>query len=246
MDLSFSTDQPVSPVKNFSLEMSELQCSLLHDVNCISSIIMAAKEQELKNETLVKLLSQSLLHLHPSIQLPENGAVESLSQFVFAYIDSVPHFFEAIINTAFESGLDKILIPPLKVAIDFLMTQSSLSPDCSEMEALLDASFFAHRLFEEINDYYQVKAGIAIVYVDMTTANLMVHNIIGDEFANKLDQAVTNATQKILAEDTLFESDAFQQHLSEKDQLWDSIWQHWSDLFSVKGIHLNLNNGADK
>jgi len=241
MNLGFTLYQPVSSLATHALDMPEQQCSLLHDVNCIRSLIMTAKEQELVDGKLERLLSQLIPNLHPSIQLPEYGAVDSLAEFITAYIENVPNFFEAILNAAFEAGLETAVVPPLKVAMDFFLTPPSEVFDHCGLEELLDQALFAHRLFEDLNDYYRLKAGISIIYVDMTTANLIAHNIIGEEFANKLEKAVENATQKLLDNEHLFETEQFQQHLSKREELWDNPWQHWSELFSVKKINLNLS-----
>jgi len=202
---------------------------------------MTAKKQELQTLSLKTLLSNTVVNLHPSIVLPEQETENSLSDFVYAYIEHVPHFFEVMIATAFESGLDTLLVPPLKAAIDFFITPSTLDYEARGLDELLSAAFFAHRVFEELNDYYQLNTGTAVVYVEMTTANLIIHNIIGEKFANELEVEVQKATQKLLSPNPLVDSETFQQHLIEKDEHWDGVWQHWSDLFAVKSLKLDLN-----
>lgn len=51
----------------------------------------------------------------------------------------------------------------------------------------LMGSAYAHRLIEEINDRYLLETGQIFIPSDMTTANLIMHQLIGEPFANQLD-----------------------------------------------------------
>lgn len=55
---------------------------------------------------------------------------------------------------------------------------------------VIDKAYFGHRLFEEFHDRLRLQAGQPMIQWDMALANLIVHSLIGDEYANRLDMAV--------------------------------------------------------
>lgn len=55
---------------------------------------------------------------------------------------------------------------------------------------VIDKAYFGHRLFEEFHDRLRLQAGQPLIQWDLALANLIVHSLIGDEYANRLDMAV--------------------------------------------------------
>lgn len=66
--------------------------------------------------------------------------------------------------------------------------------------ALLDKVYFAHRLFEELNDYLMCQVGSPTSTWNMTTINLLVHQMLGSEFSSRLDMSAIEISQKLLAD----------------------------------------------
>jgi hypothetical protein len=62
--------------------------------------------------------------------------------------------------------------------------------DTSPLMALLQGAYIFNRLLEELNDEIQNFIGIPLTGANTMTANLIVHDVIGDSFANRLDKII--------------------------------------------------------
>ena len=95
----------------------------------------------------------------------------------------------------------------------------------------------AHRLVEEVNYNFIMRVVPPMVPFDMTMASVIVHALIGELFANELDQLVLLAVDKIFGPQQDFEgNDQFLAFMRKKenDNLIQ-IAQRWP-------ITLNLHN----
>ena len=66
------------------------------------------------------------------------------------------------------------------------------------LEALLDEAFLALRLLEEVNDHHIRHLQRPLLPVDMTEANIIVHHLLGDEFASRMEQLVQFTAVQLL------------------------------------------------
>ncbi|HEY6130583.1 MAG TPA: hypothetical protein VIV27_01125, partial [Halioglobus sp.] len=71
--------------------------------------------------------------------------------------------------------------------------------------ALLDEAFLAHRLLEEVNDRHIRHLQRPLLLLDMTEANIIVHHLLGDAFANRLEQLVQFTAAQLLHLEHLWE-----------------------------------------
>lgn len=66
--------------------------------------------------------------------------------------------------------------------------------------ALLDKVYFSHRMFEELNDHLMCLVGSPTSTWNMTTINLLVHQMLGSEYSGRLDMSAIEISQKLLAD----------------------------------------------
>lgn len=196
-------------------------------------------QQQDQHNFLHQWLAERLPHLHSSISPPADGA-DGLLHFVEAYIQEVPDVLEAAQSVARQANLEPLLLPVLRVAADFFLQPPELPTEHHGMLALLDEAYLAHRLVEEVNDRYASHGGVPLIPLDTTRANLIVHHLLGEPFANQLDSAVEEAVNGLLPA-SLFTSADFQRHLdrmdaSQRQQLWDQ----WPCLSSRLGMDIRL------
>lgn len=173
---------------------------LTDPLNPIRQLIRQAQEQDSATGKLLEFVECRKRRLHTAIKLPEQQAAKGLADFVLRYIKHVPDFIDAIRCMAKEAGIDKEVEPLLKIASDYFMSPPSIVDPHSQLEALLDEAYLAHRLLEEINDRFMAKSGIPLAPMDMTVANVIAHELIGEPFANELDQAVLFSAELLLSE----------------------------------------------
>lgn len=206
----------------------------------LRQLIAQARQQEAGVQTLARFLQTQLERLHPSIRLPEDNASGALSAFVIAYIEEVPDVLDAAADVAREAGIEAAVKPVLKIAEQFFLQPPTLVAGHEGLEGLLDEAYLAHRLVEEVNDRYIAHLGQPLIPLDTTRANLIAHQLIGEPFANQLDEAVHHALAGML-DDSSFDQpsvQAYRERLAAPNTA--SAWQRWPCLSQQLGVELQL------
>ena len=200
--------------------------------------IQTAQQHEKDTGLLTRQLESKLPHLHPAIQLPEADAQGVLTRFVAAYIDEVPDLLDAANEVAREAGIESQIKPVLKIAEQYF-----LQPPVG-LDSLLDEAYLAHRFVEEVNDLYIKHFGQPLIPLDMTVANLIAHQLIGEEFANQLDEAVHHAIDEMLNDESfaLESVEAYRDKLSSPDT--GAAWKRWPCMSRRLGVGLELDQPA--
>jgi hypothetical protein len=187
-------------------------------------------------------LTERLPDLHPAIRLEHDG-VETLFRFVEAYVVQVPNVLDAAADVAEAARMRAQLLPVLKVAEAFFLQPPDLPAEHQGLLALLDEAYLAHRLVEEVNDRYVAHGGEALIPMDTTRANLIVHQLLGDDFANQLDAAVETAVAGLLPVET-FSSETFKSYLAQQAEARDELWQQWPCMGEQLGIEIEWRGAA--
>ena len=112
------------------------------------------------------------------------------------------------------------------------------------LDSLLDEAYLAHRFVEEVNDLYIKHFGQPLIPLDMTVANLIAHQLIGEEFANQLDEAVHHAVDEMLNDESfaLESVEAYREKLSSPDT--GAAWKRWPCMSRRLGVGLELDQPA--
>ena len=202
--------------------------------------ITRAHQQEAETSQLKAQLAQQLPHLHPLIQLPEQDAQGVLNRFVAAYIDQVPELLEAANEVAREAGIESQIKPVLKIAEAYFIAPPAIVGGHAGLGCLLDEAYLAHRLVEEVNDLYIKHFQQPLIPLDTTVANLIAHQLIGEEFANQLDEVVHHSLDNMLddASFALESVEAYREQLSSPQT--GAAWKRWPCLSRQLGVGLEL------
>ena len=200
--------------------------------------VRAAREDEANDEALRKWLDHRLPQLHRSIRTREDAAT-TLFNFIQAYVERVPEVLEAAQSVANHANMRPQLIPVLKVAEAFFLQPEEVTETHRGLLVLLDEAYLTHRLVEEVNDHYVAHGGESLIPMNNTRANLIVHDLLGEEYANRLDGAVYEAVAGLLPEE-IFESPAFlayKEGVGEQDR--HEIWRRWPNMAEELGVGLS-------
>lgn len=213
-------------------------------IQAIHDTIDMAKAHENKTGHLSKLLAEHLdSTVHLAIKLPEQKPLESLLTFVITYIEHVPQFLEAARAITQEAHIAEHAEPYFQVAEDFFLKPPEIVAGHIGLDELMDEAYLAHRLIEEVNDQFMVHAGIPLIPMDMTLSNLIVHSLIGEPFANELDEAVEYTVQRSALNAKAYQTKAFKAYvLKHKDNHWEDEQQHWPCLMDNLPINLQFSN----
>ncbi|HGM5550639.1 hypothetical protein [Pseudomonas sp. JQ36] len=206
--------------------------------------IQKAQKHEKETGLLTRQLESKLPHLHPAIQLPEADANGVLTRFVAAYIDEVPDLLDAANEVAKEAGIESQIKPVLKIAEQYFLQPPAIMSGHVGLDSLLDEAYLAHRFVEEVNDLYIKHLGQPLIPLDMTVANLIAHQLIGEEFANQLDEAVHHAIDEMLNDESfaLESVEAYRDKLSSPDT--GAAWKRWPCMGRRLGVGLELDQPA--
>lgn len=203
--------------------------------------ILRAQQHEAETGLLARQLEAKLPHLHAAIQLPENDKSKVMTRFVSAYIDQVPDVLEAAHEVARDAGIESQIKPVLKIAEHFFLQPPALMDGHVGLESLLDEAYLAHRLVEEVNDLYIKHFKQPLIPVDTTVANLIAHQLIGEAFANQLDEVVHHAVDEMLDDDSfaLESVEAYRDRLTSPET--GAAWRRWPCLSKQLGVGLELD-----
>ncbi len=210
--------------------------------NAIRDTIALAKLHEKQHGHLAKLLAQQVQHnIHIAIQLPKQDSTESLLDFVIAYIDHVPEFIDAARAIAQEARIQDFAEPFLKLAEDYFLKPPEIVSGHIGLDELMDEAYLAHRLIEEVNDRFMVHTSIPLVPMDMTMSNLIIHSLIGEPFANELDEAVHYTVERAMMKQHVYNTPAFKAYIEQhKHNDWHKEEKHWPCLTDQLSINLQL------
>ncbi|WP_260962479.1 hypothetical protein [Pseudomonas citri] len=206
--------------------------------------IQKAQQHEAQTGQLTRQLQTQLPSLHRAIQLPEANANAVLARFVCAYIDEVPDLLDAANEVAREAGIESQIKPVLKIAEQYFLQPPAIMVGHVGHVGLLDEAYLAHRFVEEVNDLYIKHFGQPLIPLDMTVANLIAHQLIGEEFANQLDEVVHHAFDEMLNEETfaLESVETYREKLSSPHT--GAAWKRWPCMSRRLGVGLELEPPA--
>ncbi|ROM48063.1 hypothetical protein BK648_14920 [Pseudomonas poae] len=206
--------------------------------------ISLAHQHEATTGQLAQQLEKQLPHLHSAISLADGDRNIVMTRFVTAYIDLVPDLLEAANDVAREAGIESQIKPVLKIAEHFFLQPPAILAGHEGLDGLLDEAYLAHRLVEEVNDLYIKHFGQPLIPTDTTVANLIAHQLIGEQFANQLDEAVHLAVDEMLNEENfaLESVEAYRETLKSPDT--EAAWKRWPCLSRQLGVELSLDQPA--
>ena len=211
------------------------------NIAALHVLIQRAHQHEASTGQLASQMQAHLGQLHPSIRLPNKDTHGVLQRFVSAHIEQVPELLQAAHEVSLEAGIEAQIKPVLKVAEQFFLQPPALMAGHEGLEGLLDEAYLAHRLVEEVNDRYIAHLGAPLIPLDTTVANLIVHQLIGEAFANQLDEAVHHAVDGMLDEAS-FAHDSVQAYRERlNNPQTDAAWKRWPCLSRQLGVELQLN-----
>ncbi|MFK7606003.1 MULTISPECIES: hypothetical protein [unclassified Pseudomonas] len=206
----------------------------------IRAQILCAQTHEATTGLLAKHLATQLPQLHTAIELPDFDKNEVMTRFVSAYIEQVPDLLDAANDVAHKAGIESQITPVLRIAEHYFTDDQALLKGHEGLEALLDEAYLAHRLVEEVNDVYIKHFGQPLIPLDTTVANIIAHQLIGEAFANQLDEAVHLAVDEMLDDENfaLEAVEAYRKKLVSPDT--GTAWSQWPCMSKQLGVGLTF------
>ena len=205
----------------------------------IRKIIADAKREETRSGALQRYFGEQLPELELRLLLPKTRPAQKLVRFVEQYIDYVPDFIDSATTISRRTEAYAYAAPFLHIAEDYFLTPPDDLSQASGLLALLDESFLAQRLLEEVNERHNHHFQQPLLPVDMMRANIIVHHLIGDELANRLDSLVDHTVQRLVDREHLFQQQRYAGF--QPQQAAASAWQELPCLSSNADVELRLS-----
>lgn len=195
---------------------------------------LAEEEQE---HTLESALQASHEQVARLVDLNKRNTGKQLLDFVSLYIRSVPTLLNDLQAVAAEKKLSRSVQPLIDIATEFFKLPSHTLGKRSGLTALMVKSYLAHRLLEEVNDACLFHTGTAIIPMDMSFTNTIVHTLIGEPFANDMDKLVDDTVKKLFQQE--HNNKGFINELSSSNLV--HICQQWPSLSGQVGLYSSLS-----
>lgn len=211
------------------------------NTDVIRKTIEIAQRLEAQNHALEGYLESVVPRLHKAIRLPEQEPGKALLRFVVRYIEQAPELLDTLAALMQEASIYQSGKVFTEIAANFFLRPPELVREHSGLHALVDKAYLAHRMVEEVNDRLMLLCDVPLAPIDMTLANVIVHELLGEDFANQLDLAVHYAVEALFQPDNLRSDARLAPFLgSHSTQLWRNTLEGWPRLAEDSAISLLL------
>lgn len=200
------------------------------EVDAIRSAIAEATRRESAVHSLRNSFASRLDQLGEKLLLPEENPLEALVEFARLYIEYVPDFLEQIAER--DSSLEARGY--LNMAEDFFLAPPEVIADEQGLNALLDEAFLAQRLLEELNEVQLRRRAEPLLRLDMTRANIIVHYLLGEPLALRLEALVSQCLEWLTTSSRHFSRSPAEKRCSQ------SAWKETPCMSRAASIDLRL------
>ncbi len=201
-----------------------------------SKIVIAiakAEQHEAVHHSLEKEILTRYQSLHRAIKIVDREKVKALLSFTHRYVNLVPQILAMAEICAKETHIYDYLKPFFEATEQvFFMPLDHNEHEQESLPTLLEEAYLAHRLIEEANDRLIEKTGYPLIPIDLTTANLIAHDLIGEPYVNELDKMAVIFATKLPCIKDLKKMRAFADHIHFEKSIghWDAVWSKWSNI----------------
>ncbi len=213
-------------------------------LEAVYGIINQAKASEIKTKHYAGWLVDQLESLHRVISLRGREPVADLSQFVIDYIELAPHIIECVAECAAKSHTSRLFEPFINLSIKYFVHPSVLVLCHTGLDGLLIRAYQAHRLIEELYENNHSLRNSPICELQATQANLLAHHLIGEPFANEIDQAIQITLRQLVSLPDYYHLDLARYLELTNGKRWQPVNDTWVHLLESHGIELNFMLGA--
>jgi len=164
-----------------------------------------------------------------SVVADRNGADPSDSElvkgakFVLGYIRQVPYMLKVASTAAANVGLESAMEHILEMVRSYWAQDLDVIPDHLGVIGLLDDAYCSLTSLQAVSDHYQLQTGKYLFPDDLTAANRMMRQIIGEPYITDLDRFVTNAISEagVMQAMKALASPGKQQHFASQANIWN-------------------------
>ena len=208
----------------------------------VLDIIDTARFREARSGAFLRHLQLRAQTLPACISFSSRTPANCLFQFSVEYIETAPRLIHAVDACARDAGHEGLFTPFLDAAIRFFTHPSVLLSHYIGLDGLLISAYLCHRLMEDMYDNNHSFRSSQLVDLEVTRANLLAHELIGEPFANELDDAVAITVRQLAGSPDYYDLDLDPFVAQANNAAWDSMRQYWENLLIRNHIRFTLGN----
>lgn len=210
-------------------------------VNDIIELIEKAKTTETKTHDFQHFMEKRARRIHLTIGLQGEHPEESLVRFAIDYIEMIPRLIECVQACAKEAKTETLFIPFIHTAFHYFIRPSVEYVRYQSLGSLLINAYLCHRLMEEMYENNRATRNSELCAIETTQANLLAHELIGEPFANELDQSLELTAKKLAGSPGYFDLDLQPFVREAQHQSWLWMRHYWQSLLKRNHIEFQFS-----
>lgn len=207
--------------------------------------IAQAKLLEQQTGLLAAHLSKKAKSLHHAIKMPPSDKVSILLDFIVRYTEHVAELIDVLNAIGINANCSEYTDAVVFVCAELFESPPPVLSNHQDLSALMGKAYLAHRVIEEINEHFAQQCNEPLIPMDMTRSNLIVHQLIGEPFANLLDDIAQIIAEQLERGHLLLDNGVFNQSAS-RAIAWGIEVNHWPCLTDTLAVDLLLEKIAIK
>ncbi|MCP5169494.1 MAG: hypothetical protein H6999_07020 [Hahellaceae bacterium] len=211
------------------------------DSEAVFKIIDVAKQVEDKTGNFQQLMQGRVPELHLTIGLHDDQPVLSLVKFAIEYIEMAPRVLECVEVCAKEAHSEELFAPFLATALNYFIHPAIAFTRFQGLDGLLMKAYLCHRLLEEMYENNKSIRNSQLCTVEITQANLLAHQLIGEPFANELDESVDLTLQQLAGTPDYYELNLMPFVEQAQHQAWGWMREYWQNLLIRNHIQFHFS-----
>ncbi|GAA3963532.1 hypothetical protein [Allohahella marinimesophila] len=183
-------------------------------LDVVDEIINSGVRRDFEASGLQLWIGRRLGQLPGRISIADKDAGAALGAFVRLYISVVPALLQCLARDAEPDGLLSAICAQ---CVRYFTELPEAVTGQSGVSGLLIKAYRCHRLVEEFRDTYPDLGRSEAFHFVNDEANLLVHQLVGEPFANEVDMACENDLDQLINQvsgPSGFDSRAFAQSLA--------------------------------
>ena len=128
---------------------------------------------------------------------PQADQLRAGAQFVIGYLEQVPYMLKVALTAARNVGLEDEMHQVVDMVQSYWEQDEDIIPDHLGVIGLLDDAYCSLTTLQTFSDHYQLQTGKHLFPDDLTAANRVMREIIGEPYVGDLDRFVSQAIRRI-------------------------------------------------
>jgi len=207
----------------------------------IFKVIEQAKLSEAKTSAFHHMMEDKVYKLHLIIGLHNEDQAQCLVKFATEYIEMAPRVMECVAACAKEANADFLFEPLLEKAYNYFINPTVIFSHYTGLDGLLMKAYLCHRLLEEMYENNKSIRNSKLCAVEVTQANLLAHQLIGEPFANELDESALITVKEIAGTPDYYNLNLNIFVEQAQHQAWNWMREYWQNLLSRNHIQLHFS-----